>query len=137
MLTSSTYFETMHSWSIVGERTATRHVGMDVVASFKKLDKPVVTDKEVKSLNFRDVVAIEVGSGRVEGQDPGSYVVAKSGNGAFAASPLKDTPTAYAMASAIAALSPQIQQFFRAQTRLSSESCSAADLTASGFWSGS
>jgi hypothetical protein len=130
-------FEIVHSWSLLGERTATRHVGMDVVASYKKLDKPVVTDKEAKSLYFKDVIAIEVGSGQIEGQQPGSYVVARSANGGFAASPLSDQPKAYAMASAIAALSPQIQQFLSVQPRPSSQSCSAANLRASGFWSGS
>lgn len=130
-------FETMHSWSMLGERVGTRGSGLNVTASYKKLDKPVVTDKEVKSLYFRDVVAIEVGSGQVEGQEPGSYVVVKSGNGGFAASPLKEKSKAYAMASAIAALSPQIQQVLRVQAKPSSESCSAADLRTSGFWSGS
>lgn len=128
-------FETMHRWSLIGETTGVRSSGVFAVASVKKLEKPVVTDKEVNSLYFRDITAIEVGSGAAEGQEPGSYVVAKSGNGGFAAASLQDKSKAYAMASAIAALSPRIQQAL--QTKPSSQSCSAADLRVSGFWSGS
>ena len=58
----------MHSWSMLGARTATRTVSMDVVASYKELDKPVITDKPTNSPYFKDAIAIEVGSDSLEGQ---------------------------------------------------------------------
>ena len=83
-------FETMHKWSLLGERTGTHNSGVFAMASYTRLDKPVVTDKEANALYFRDITAIEVGYGGVEGQQPGNYVVVKTANGGFAAAALPD-----------------------------------------------
>jgi hypothetical protein len=127
-------------WTLVGETGSPTTTPVSPgyfmgVTPFKKLESPRVTHHERASYYFRDVTSIiihhstsqgtfEVIVRNKDGVTPGSRLIPGSNN-RRPMDLITDRSKAYAMASAFAALSPQIQNLIHAPTNTSPQRCSA------------
>ena len=143
-------YDTKYTWSLLGKFVSSRFSNETPVApnnfpsrieQYERLEKPSVTEKEEMSFYFKDVSAIVINH-RYVGRDRGYYDVSMRGkqDGLFTwfsiyrvngypitkdGYPITKEADAYTVASALAALTPQLQQIMKTSPVPSSALCSS------------